>query len=89
VHVATYIEQLSQRDPRQPRYCAWPAALRHVFDRMVIVQIMPTNRPIQPPPSAGRAMSSGSKTRCSTLPRCDSTLDAIDMATVIGLRDRR
>ena len=42
VHVATYIEHCSARDPRRPRSSAWPR-LRHLFDWMVIGQIMPTN----------------------------------------------
>ena len=41
MHVATYIEQLSERDPRRRRSCAW-AAQRHLFDWMAIGQIMPT-----------------------------------------------
>lgn len=42
VHVATYIEQLSQARPA-PTAKLRLAALRHLFDWMVIGQIMPVN----------------------------------------------
>jgi site-specific recombinase XerC len=42
VHVATYIEQLS-RARSAPTAKLRLAALRHLFDWMVIGQIMPTN----------------------------------------------
>ena len=53
MHVATYIEQL-QRARSAPTAKLHLAALRHLFDWMVIGQIMPTN-PDADKPAALRA----------------------------------
>ncbi len=45
VHVATYIEQLSQARSAPTAKLRRLAALRHLFDWMVIAQIMPANPP--------------------------------------------
>src|SRR5271157_3799285 len=55
VHVATYIEQLSQARSA-PTAKLRLAALRHLFDWMVIGQIMPTN-----PAAGARAVSLGGR----------------------------
>jgi integrase/recombinase XerC len=60
--------------------------LRHLFDSMVIGQIMPTN------PAAGRARPAPYRARGKTpvLDRAEARqlIDAIDTTTIIGLRNR-
>ena len=85
VHVATYIEQLS-RARTAPTVKLRLAALRHLFDWMVIGQIMPTN-----PAAAVRGLSHivrRGKTPVLDAAEARQLIDAIDTATVIGLRDR-
>ena len=85
VHVATYIEQL-QRARSAPTAKLRLAALRHLFDWMVIRQIMPTN------PAAAvrgpRHIVRRGKTPVLDPAEARQLLDAIDTTTVIGLRDR-
>ena len=46
-------------------------------------------RPIPPPPCAGRAISCGAaRRRCLIRPEARQLIDAIDVTTIIGLRDR-
>jgi site-specific recombinase XerD len=85
VHVATYIEQLSQaRSAPTAKLCL--AALRHLFDWMVTGQIMPTN------PAAAvrgtRHIVRRGKTPVLDPSEARQLLDTIDTTTVIGLRDR-
>ena len=85
VHVATYIEQLS-RARSAPTAKLRLAALRHLFDWMVIGQIMPTN------PAAAvrgpRHIVRRGKTPVLDPAEARQLIDAIDTTTVIGLRDR-
>ena len=85
VHVATYIEQLS-RARSAPTAKLRLAALRHLFDWMVIGQIMPTN------PAAAvrgpRHIVQRGKTPVLDPAEARQLIDAIDTTTVIGLRDR-
>jgi len=85
VHVATYIEQLT-RERSAPTAKLRLAALRHLFDWMVIGQIMPTN------PAAAvrgpRHIVRRGKTPVLDPAEARQLLDAIDVSTVIGLRDR-
>jgi site-specific recombinase XerD len=85
VHVATYIEQLSQARSA-PTAKLRLAALRHLFDWMVIGQIMPNN-----PAAAVRGLRHivrrGKTTVLDPAEAC-KLIDAIDIRTVIGLRDR-
>ena len=85
VHVATYIEQL-QRARSAPTAKLRLAALRHLFDWMVIGQIMPTN------PAAAvrgpRHIVRRGKTPVLDPAEARQLIDAIDTTTVIGLRDR-
>ncbi len=85
VHVAAYIEQLAKA-------CSAPtaklrlAALRHLFDWLVMGQIMPTN-----PASAVRGprhIVRRGKTPGLDPAEARQLSDAIDTTTVIGLRDR-
>jgi len=85
VHVAAYIEEL-QRARSAPTAKLRLAALRHLFDWMVIGQIMPTN------PAAAvrgpRHVVRRGKTPVLDPVEARQLLDAIDATTVIGLRDR-
>ena len=84
VHVATYIEEL-QRARSAPTAKLRLAALRHLFDWMVIGQIM-TN------PAAAvrgpRHVVRRGKTPVLDPAEARQLIDAIDTTTVIGLRDR-
>ena len=85
VHVATYIEQ-SSRTRSAPTAKLRLAALRHLFDWMVIGQVMPTN------PAAAvrgpRHIVRRGKTPVLDPAEARQLLDAIDTTTIIGLRDR-
>jgi site-specific recombinase XerD len=85
VHVATYVEQL-QKTRSAPTAKLRLAALRHLFDWMVIGQIMPVN------PAAAvrgpRHIVRRGKTPVLDPAEARQLLDAIDATTVIGLRDR-
>ena len=85
IHVAAYIEEL-QRVRSAPTAKLRLAALKHLFDWMVIGQIMPTN------PAAAvrgpRHIVRRGKTPVLDPAEARQLLDAIDTTTVIGLRDR-
>jgi integrase len=85
VHVATYIEQLSQARSA-PTAKLRLAAFRGLFDSMVIGQVMPIN------PAAAvrgsRHIVRRGKTPVLDLAEARQLLDPIDTTTVIGPRDR-
>jgi site-specific recombinase XerD len=85
VHVAAYIEQL-QKARSAPTAKLRLAALRHLFDWLVIGQIMPVN------PAAAvrgpRHIVRRGKTPVLDPAEARQLIDAIDATTVIGLRDR-
>jgi len=85
VHVSTYIEQL-QKARSAPTAKLRLAALRHLFDWMVIGQIMPVN------PAAAvrgpRHIVRRGKTPVLDPAEARQLIDAINVPTVIGLRDR-
>jgi site-specific recombinase XerC len=85
VHVATYIEQLSQARSA-PTAKLRLGALRHLFDWMVIGQIMPTN-PAAAVRGTGHVVRRG-KTPVLDPAEVRQLIDAIDTTTVIGLCDR-
>src|SRR5580704_12234091 len=85
IHVATYIEELS-RARSAPTAKLRLAALRHLFDWMVIGQIMPTN-PAAAVRGARHIVRRG-KTPVLDPAEARQLIDAIDTSTVIGLRDR-
>src|ERR1700693_260010 len=85
IHVATYIEELS-RARSAPTAKLRLAALRHLFDWMVIGQIMPTN-PAAPVRGPLHIVRRG-KTPVLDPAEARQLIDAIDATTVIGLRDR-
>jgi site-specific recombinase XerD len=85
VHVAAYIEQL-QKSRSAPTANLRLAALRHMFNWMVIGQIMPVN-----PASAVRGprhIVRRGKTPVLEPTEARQLIDAIDTTTIIGLRDR-
>ena len=85
VHVAAYIEQLAKARSA-PTAKLRLAALRHLFDWLVVGQIMPTN-----PASAVRGprhIVRRGKTPVLDPQEARQLIDAIDTTTVIGLRDR-
>ena len=85
VHVAAYVEQL-QKARSAPTAKLRLAALKHLFDWMVIGQIMPIN------PAAAvrgpRHIVRRGKTPVLDPAEARQMIDAIDATTVIGLRDR-
>jgi site-specific recombinase XerC len=85
VHVAAYIEQL-QKARSAPTAKLRLAALRHLFDWMVIGQIMPVN------PAAAvrgpRHIVRRGKTPVLDPAEARQLIDAINTSTIIGLRDR-
>ena len=85
VHVAAYIEQLAKARSA-PTAKLRLAALRHLFDWLVIGQLMPTN------PAAAvrgpRHIVRRGKTPVLDPQEARQLIDAIDTTTVIGLRDR-
>ncbi len=85
VHVAAYVEQL-QKARSAPTAKLRLAALRHLFDWMVIGQIMPVN-----PASAVRGprhIVRRGKTPVLDPAEARQLIDAINISTAIGLRDR-
>ena len=85
VHVTAYIEQL-QKVRSAPTAKLRLAALRHLFDWLVMGQIMPVN------PAAAvrgpRHIVRRGKTPVLDPAEARQLIDAIDVTTVIGLRDR-
>ena len=85
VHVATYIETL-QRRLAAPSVKQHLAAIRMLFDWLVVGQVIPTN-----PASSVRgpkySLKKG-KTPVLTAEEARTLLDAIDIRTVEGVRDR-
>lgn len=85
VHVAAYIEAL-QAAVAAPTVKQHLAALRMLFDWLVIGQVMPSN-----PASAVRGpkhVVKKGKTPVLSAGETRDLLDAIDLRTVVGLRDR-
>ncbi len=85
VHVAAYVEQL-HKARSAPTAKLRLAALRHLFDWLVIGQIIPVN------PAAAvrgpRHIVRRGKTPVLDPQEARQLIDAIDTTTVIGLRDR-
>ena len=85
VHVATYIEEL-QRARSAPTAKLRLAALRRLFDWMVIGQIMAANPAVAV--RGPRHVVRRGKTPVLDPAEARRLIDAIDTTTVIGLRDR-
>ncbi len=85
LHVAAYVEQLG-RERSAPTVKQRLAAIRHLFDWLVTGQVMPVN-----PASSVRGPSHSvkrGKTPVLDPSEARALLDAIDVSTPIGLRDR-
>jgi len=84
-HVSAYIEEL-QADHAAPTVKQHLAALRMLFDWLVVHQVMPAN-PAQPVRGPKHSMKKG-KTPVLSADEARQLLDAIETDTLIGLRDR-
>jgi site-specific recombinase XerD len=85
VHVAAYIEKL-QKELARPSVKQHLAAIRMVFDYLVLGQIVPTN-----PAAAVRGPKYSTrrgKTPVLSAEEARQLLDSIDTSNVVGLRDR-
>ena len=85
VHVAAYIEQLQTR-LAAPSVKVHLAALRMLFDWLVVGQVMPSN-PASSVRGPRHSVRKG-KTPVLSAEEARALLDAIDVSTPIGLRDR-
>ena len=87
LHVATWVEAQTQReDFSAPSVKQQLAALRHLFDWLVVGQVMPAN-----PAASVRGpqhVVKGGKTPVLDPAEARALLDSIDISTPIGLRDR-
>jgi site-specific recombinase XerD len=86
LHVATWIEGQVQAGLAAPSVKQRLAALRHLFDWLVVGQVMPTN-----PAASVRGpqhIVKGGKTPVLDPAEARTLLDSIDTSTPIGLRDR-
>jgi site-specific recombinase XerD len=85
VHVAAYVEKL-QKDLSRPSVKQALAAIRMLFDYLVVGQVVPTN-----PASSVRGpryTTKKGKTPVLAADEARQLLDSIDSSTVVGLRDR-
>jgi site-specific recombinase XerD len=85
VHVAAYIEKLS-KDLARPSVKQHLAAIRMVFDYLVLGQVVPTN-----PAAAVRGPKYSTrkgKTPVLSAEEARQLLDSLDTSSVVGLRDR-
>jgi site-specific recombinase XerD len=85
VHVAAYVEQLQTR-LAAPSVKVHLAAIRMLFDWLVVGQVMPSN-PASSVRGPRHSVRKG-KTPVLSAEEARALLDAIDVSTPIGLRDR-
>jgi site-specific recombinase XerD len=85
VHVAAYIEQLQQR-VAAPSVKLQLAAIRMLFDWLVVGQVMPSN-PASVVRGPKHSVKKG-KTPVLTADEARTLLESIDTSSVVGLRDR-
>lgn len=85
IHVAAFIEELGH-EASVPIVKQNLAAIRHLFDRLVIAQVVPHNpaAPVRGPKHVTRK----GRTPVLTPQEARQLLDAIPADTLIGLRDR-
>jgi len=86
VHVAAWVECLG-RDFAPPSVKQWLAAVRMLFDWLVVGQVLAVN-----PAAAVRGpkyVARTGKTPILSAEEARQLLDSIDIRTVVGLRDRR
>src|SRR5277367_1395973 len=86
LHVATWIEAQVKSGCAAPSVKQRLAALRHLFDWLVVGQIVPTNpaASVRGPPHIVK----GGKTPVLDPAEARALLDSIDTSTPVGLRDR-
>src|SRR5262245_59996586 len=85
IHVAAYVEQLA-RDRSPPTAKQRLAAIRHLFDWLVIGQVIPTN-PAASVRGPKHIVKKG-KTPVLSPKEARRLLESIDVGTQAGLRDR-
>jgi site-specific recombinase XerD len=85
LHVATWIE-LQTRRVSAPTVKQRLAAIRHLFDWLVVCQIVAVN-PASPVRGPTHSVNKG-KTKVLSAQEARLLLDTIDASTVVGLRDR-
>jgi site-specific recombinase XerD len=85
VHVATYVEQLA-RERSAPTAKQRLAAIRHLFDWLVVGQVIPTN-PAASVRGPKHIVKKG-KTPVLSPKEARKLLESIDISTHVGLRDR-
>jgi integrase/recombinase XerD len=85
VHVAAYIEKLGQEHSK-PTVKQHLAAIRMLFDWLVVGQVMPTN-PAHSVRGPRHSVKKG-KTSVLSAEEMGALLASIDVSTLIGLRDR-
>jgi integrase/recombinase XerD len=85
VHVAAWVEDLGRRFA-PPTVKQWLAAVRMLFDWMVVGQVLAVN-PAAPVRGPKYVVRTG-KTPVLAATEARALLDSIDTATVVGLRDR-
>jgi site-specific recombinase XerD len=86
LHVAAYVEQLTRGEQSAPTVKQQLAAIRRLFDWLAAGGVLPFN-----PASAVRGPSHSAKTGATPVldpQEARQLLDAIDITTPIGLRDR-
>jgi site-specific recombinase XerD len=85
LHVATWIETLT-RELAAPSVKQQLAAIRHLFDWLVVGQVVPVN-PAASVRGPSHLVKSG-KTPVLDPAEARALLDSIDVSTIVGLRDR-
>jgi site-specific recombinase XerD len=85
IHVAAYVETL-QATASKPTVKQHLAAIRMLFDRLVVGQVLATN-PAHAVRGPAHVVKRG-KTPVLTAKQTRRLLDSIDISTVVGLRDR-
>ncbi len=85
LHVAAYVEALG-KDFEKPTVKQHLAAIRMLFDRLVVGQVVATN-PAHSVRGPKHVVKTG-KTTVLTGEQARELLDSIDISTVVGLRDR-
>jgi len=86
LHVATWVEKLARDELAAPTIKQRLAALRHLFDWLVVGQVVPVN-PAASVRGPSHIVKSG-KTPVLDPVEARALLDAIDATTPAGLRDR-
>lgn len=86
VHVAAYIEDLLRRDYAKPTVKQQLAAVRMLFDWLVVGQVVPTN-PATSVRGPKHVVAKGLTPVLST-EEARTLLDGINVSSIVGLRDR-